>query len=65
MNEDLTLRDENCRKRLIKQAGFPTYKIFEGYSYQHIKLPPAFSREELELLEFVLEKSLCRMLLLV
>ena len=53
MNEDLTLRDENRRKRLIKRAGFPTYKTFERYSYQHVKLPPAFSREELESLEFV------------
>ena len=48
MNEELTLHDENRRKRLIKRAGFPTYKTFEGYSYQHVKLPPAFSREELE-----------------
>ena len=24
MNEELTLRDENRRKRLIKRAGFPT-----------------------------------------
>ena len=53
MNEELTLRDENRRKRLIKRAGFPTYKTFEGYSYQHVKLPPAFCREELESLEFV------------
>ena len=52
MNKELTLRDENRRKRLIKRAGFPTYKTFEGYSYQHVKLPPAFSREELESLEF-------------
>ena len=33
MNEELTLRDKNRRKRLIKRAGFPTYKTFEGYSY--------------------------------
>ena len=57
MNEELTLRDENRRKRLIKRAGFPTYKTFEGYSYQHVKLPPAFSREELESLEFVPEQK--------
>ena len=38
MNEELTLRDENRRKRLIKRAGFPTYKTFEGYSYQHVLL---------------------------
>lgn len=40
MNEELTLRDENRRKRLIKRAGFPTYKTFEGYSYQSVKFPP-------------------------
>ena len=39
MNEELTLRDENRRKRLIKRAGFPTYKTFEEYSYQSVKFP--------------------------
>lgn len=34
LNEELTLRNENRRKRLIKRAVFPTYKSFEGYSYQ-------------------------------
>ena len=53
MNEELTLRDENRHRRLIKRAGFPTYKTFEGYSYQNVQFPPAFSREELETLEFV------------
>ncbi|WP_346697657.1 ATP-binding protein [Catenibacillus scindens] len=30
------------RKRLIKRAGFPTYKTFEGYSYHCVKFlsPP-------------------------
>ena len=53
----LTLRDENRRKRLIKRAGFPTYKTFEGYSYHCIKFPPASSREKLENLGFVPEKK--------
>lgn len=44
MNEELILRDENRRRRLIKRAGFPTYKTFEGYSYQNVQFPPAFSR---------------------
>ena len=57
MNEELTLRDENRRKRLIKCAGFPIYKTFEDYSYQSVKFPPAFCREELEALEFVPEKK--------
>lgn len=53
MEEELTLRDENRRRCLIRRAGFPMYKTFEGYSYQSVKIPPAFSREELEQLEFV------------
>ncbi len=52
-----TLRDENRRKRLIKRAGFPVYKTFEDYSYQNVKFPPAFCREELESLKFVLGKK--------
>ena len=53
MNEEITLRDDNRRKRLIKRAGFPTYKTFEGYCYTNVKFPPAFCREELEALDFV------------
>lgn len=53
MNEELMLREESKRKRLIKRAGFPVYKTFEGYSYQNVKFPPVFNREELEQLEFV------------
>lgn len=53
MEEELALRDENRRRRLIKRAGFPVYKTFEGYSYANVKFPPAFSREGLEKLEFV------------
>lgn len=53
MEEELALRDENRRRRLIKRAGFPVYKTFEGYSYANVKFPPAFSREGLEGLEFV------------
>lgn len=53
MNEEITLRDDNRRKRLIKRAGFPTYKTFEAYSYTNVKFPPAFSQTELESLDFV------------
>lgn len=57
MQQEITLRDENRRNRLIKRAGFPTYKAFEGYSYNNVKFPPAFSREELESLNFVQERK--------
>lgn len=57
LQAELDLRDENRRNRLIKRAGFPVYKTFEGYSYEAVKFPPAFSREELETLEFVTNKK--------
>ena len=53
LQAELDLRDENRRNRLIRRAGFPVYKTFEGYSYEAVKFPPAFSRDELEALEFV------------
>lgn len=56
MKEELTLREENRRKRLIKRAGFPTYKTFEGYDYRCVKFPPAFSRQGLETIDFIEEK---------
>lgn len=53
LQAELGLRDENRRNRLIKRAGFPVYKTFEGYGYEAVKFPPAFSREGLESLDFV------------
>ena len=53
MEVELDLRDEKRRNRLIKPAGFPVYKTFGGYGCEAVKFPPAFSREELEALEFV------------
>lgn len=55
--EELDLRDENRRNRLIKRAGFPVYKTFEGYSYNSVKFPPAFGMEGLEQLDFVPERK--------
>ena len=57
LQEELGLREQNKRQRLIKRAGFPVYKTFDGYSYQNVKLPPVFSREELETCRFVGEKT--------
>ena len=58
LQSELDLRDENRRKRLVKQAGFPVYKTFEGYTYETVKFPPAFSREELEAAGFVAGKKI-------
>lgn len=57
INEELAFRDKNRRNRLIKRAGFPVYKTFDGYSYGNVKFPPAFSKEELETLNIVPEKK--------
>lgn len=57
LQEELGLREQNKRQRLIKRAGFPVYKTFDGYSYQNVKLPQLFSREELETCRFVGEKT--------
>ena len=57
LQAELGLRDENRRNRLIKRAGFPVYKTFEGYGYKAVKFPPAFSREGLESLDFVPDRK--------
>lgn len=57
LQEELLLREENRRRRLIKRAAFPIYKTLDGYSYQKMTFPPAFSRQELETLNFVPEKK--------
>lgn len=57
LQAELDLRDENRRSRLIKRAGFPVYKTFEGYGYEAVRFPPAFSREDLETLEFVTDRK--------
>lgn len=51
--EELSLREQSRRERLIKRAGFPVYKTFDGYEFRAVRLPPVFTREELEGLGFV------------
>lgn len=50
---ELSLREKNKRERLVKRAGFPVFKSFEGYEYSNITIPPALTREELETASFV------------
>ena len=57
LQKEVNRREENRRDRLVKRARFPTYKTFEGYEYQCVKLPPALSREELEAVHFIEEKN--------
>ena len=54
---ELTKREETRKERLIKKARFPTYKTFEGYGYNAVKFPPAYSKEELEEVTFIDNKQ--------
>lgn len=50
---ELDLREENRKLRLVKRAGFPVFKTFDAYCFDHVALPPALSREELLSASFV------------
>lgn len=53
LQNEMELREINKRKRLMKQAGFPMYKTFDGYSYGSVTLPPSLSKQDLENAGFV------------
>lgn len=57
LENEVLLREENARKRLIRRACFPAVKSFAGYDYSHVTLPPAMCRAELEEASFVREKQ--------
>lgn len=53
LQEEISAREENKRIRLVKRAGFPVYKTFAGYDYQHVQFPPNLSKEQLEHGDFI------------
>lgn len=55
LQEEIMNRDKNRRQRLVKRAGFPTYKTFSGYNYEHIQLPPGLNQKDLESCRFIKE----------
>ena len=55
--QELQYRDDNSKRRLIKKAAFPTFKTFEGYTHDHIQLPPALTWQEVEDVSFINEKK--------
>lgn len=57
LQKELETREENKWHRLLKRAGFPLYKTFKDYKYDQIKIPPAFSQDELENCRFVTERK--------
>ena len=48
LEQELCLREENAKKRLIRRACFPAVKSFAGYDYSHVTIPPAMPQEDLE-----------------
>ena len=48
LEQELGIREENTRKRLIRRACFPAVKSFTGYDYSHVTIPPAMPRTDLE-----------------
>lgn len=53
LEQEVLIREENARRRLIRRACFPAVKSFAGYDYSHVTMPPAMGREELEEGSFV------------
>lgn len=53
LEQELCLREENAKKRLIRRACFPAVKSFAGYDYSHVTIPPAMPQEDLEKAAFV------------
>lgn len=54
---ELSYREENKRKRLIKRAAFPVPKYFEGYDWSPVQLPSSLSKEELEDCSFLARRE--------
>lgn len=53
LEQEVALREENKKKRLIRRADFPAVKSFADYDYSHITIPPALTKKELESAAFV------------
>lgn len=56
LSAELDNREGTRRARLLKEAAFPVYKTFEGYSFANLKLPPLLTQKDLEGSTFVEEK---------
>lgn len=53
LEQEIELREENKKKRLLRRAWFPTVKSFADYDYTHVTMPPAMTKAELEDVTFV------------
>ena len=53
LDQELEVRKENKHARLIKAARFPAPKGFQDYEWDHLKIPPSISKEELVSATFI------------
>lgn len=56
LREEISSRERSRKTRLLNRARFPVVKGFDGYDFADIRLPPAFSRDELLACQFLQEK---------
>lgn len=57
LSEEIARRELSRKGRLLNKAAFPVFKSFGGYDFTDIRLPPAFSKEELLSCAFIPEKK--------
>ncbi len=57
LGEEIARRERGRKSRLLARAGFPVFKSFDEYDFSEIRLPPAFTREELLGCQFVRERK--------
>lgn len=53
LSMELDTRAENKRRRLMRQASFPTVKSVDGFDFSGVKLPDGYTADELTSLAFL------------
>jgi hypothetical protein len=53
LKQEVAYRETTRKNRLVKQAGFYSLKIFDGYSFDEIRLPTELSVADLKEVSFV------------
>ncbi len=57
LQQEIVFKLDAKHSRLIKKAGFPSYKTFAGYTHDNVKLPPLLKWQDVEDVSFVKEKK--------
>lgn len=57
LQEDVELRAENKLNRLLKRAGFPVFKTFDGYETDKVRLPEQLTFDTIRACSFMQERT--------